>query len=144
VSGSVVGESALTAPTPQMLALADKLAGFIAGGGWHLPRDLFASEDVVIIENFAPFVFRDVSHWATMMRLHLEDLSDLTHSFGTPIDFLQEGDSAYFSLPTIWSGLDRGVPFRESGGWALVIARTPQGWRLKAYGWAVTQTSTSP
>lgn len=131
----------MSAPASDMQAVAEKLAGFIAGGGRHLPHDLFVEGGVTIVENFAPFVFRDVAHWAAEMRLHLEELSDLAFSFGTPIDFSCEGDTAYFSLPTTWSGLDRGVPFRESGGWALVLARTPQGWRLKAYGWAVTETT---
>lgn len=131
------GESAMTQPTPDMLAVATKLADFIAGGGRHLPVDLFAGEDVVIVENFAPFIFRDVSHWAAMMGLHLADLSGLTHSFGAPVDFALENDTAYFSLPTTWSGFKAGVPFRETGGWALVLLRAPLGWRLKGYGWAV-------
>lgn len=131
----------MSAPTAEMLVVAEKLAGFIAGGGRHLPDDLFAGDEVVIVENFAPFIFRDVSHWAAMMRLHLADLSGLTHSFGATVDFSLERDTAYFSLPTTWSGFNAGVPFRETGGWALVLLRSASGWRLKGYGWAVIETN---
>jgi hypothetical protein len=125
-----------------MLAVADKLAGFIAGRGLSLPAGLFARE-VVIVENFAPFIFRDVAAWAKEMRAHLADLSELHHSFGTPIDFARDGDTAYFSMPTTWSGCNRGVPFRETGGWALVLKLEAGGWRLAGYGWAVIETSAS-
>lgn len=123
-----------------MLAVAEKLAGFIAGNGRNLPADLFA-RDVVIVENFAPFIFRTVAPWAEAMRAHLEDLSDLEHHFGTPVDFARDGDTVYFSLPTTWSGRNRGVPFTESGGWALVLKQEAGAWRLAGYGWAVTETS---
>ena len=130
----------MTAPEPAMMAVAEKLAGFIAGNGRDLPPDLFARE-IVIVENFAPFIFRAVEPWAQAMRAHLEDLSDLTHRFGTPIDFSCLGDTAYFSLPTTWSGRNRGVPFTENGGWALVLKQQAGVWRLAGYGWAVTEVS---
>lgn len=129
----------MDAPTPDMLVVAVKLAGFIAGGGRHLPSDLFA-DDITIVENFAPFIFRDVPAWAAAMRDHLKDLSGLRHRFGEPVDFCREGDDVYFSLPTTWSGCNRGVPFTELGGWALVLTWTAHDWRLKGYGWAVIQT----
>lgn len=129
----------MNAPTPDMLAVAEKLAGFIAGRGQHLPSDLFA-DDVTIVENFAPFIFREVAAWAEEMREHLRDLSDLEHRFGEPVDFCRAGDAVYFSLPTSWSGRNRGVPFSERGGWAMVLRETTDGWRLKGYGWAVIET----
>lgn len=130
----------MSAPDAAMLAVAGKLASFIAGRGLSLPADLFAG-DVVIVENFAPFIFRDVATWAKEMRPHLADLSDLHHSFGAPIDFLRDGDTAYFSMPTTWSGFNRGVPFRETGGWALVLKLEAGAWRLAGYGWAVIETN---
>lgn len=127
-------------PPPEMLAVVEKLAGFIAGGGRHLPPDLFADGDITIIENFAPYVFTGpdaVARWAKDMRAHLEGLSGLKPEFGEAHDFSTSGDEAYFSLRTHWSGLNRGTPFGETGGWALVLKRGSAGWRLKAYGWAV-------
>lgn len=130
----------MNAPTSDMLAVAEKLAGFIAGRGEALPPDLFAPA-ITIVENFAPFVFHDAALWAEGMRAHLQDLSGLAHRFGAPVDFSRHGRDAYFSLPTTWTGFIRGVPFRETGGWALVLTETSQGWRLKAYGWAVIETA---
>jgi hypothetical protein len=130
----------MNAPDAAMLAVADKLAGFIVGRGLSLPADLFARE-VVIVENFAPFIFRDVATWAKEMRAHLADLSDLHHRFGAPVDFARDGDAAYFAMPTTWSGFNRGVPFTETGGWALVLKLEAEGWRLAGYGWAVIETS---
>jgi hypothetical protein len=131
----------VSAPDREMMAVAEKLAGFIAGRGEHLPSDLFAASGVVIVENFAPFIFRDVSRWAEAMRAHLKDLADLRHDFGAPHDFSCDGDTAYFALPTIWSGLSCDVPFRETGGWALVLKREAEEWRLAGYGWAVVEST---
>ncbi len=132
-------------PTPDMMAVAEKLAGFIAGGGRDLPPDLFADGPVAIVENFPPYIFTGsdaVSRWAGHMRAHLDGLTSLTPEFGEAFDCGMSGDEAYFSLRTQWSGFNRGTPFRETGGWALVLARTPAGWRLKGYGWAVIRSTT--
>lgn len=133
----------MSAPDADMLAVAEKLAGFIAAGGRELPPDLFARE-VAIVENFPPFIFRDVATWESQMRAHLEPLSHLKHRFGRPIDFCQDGERTCFSLPTTWSGLNRGVPFTETGGWALVLRLEAGAWRLAGYGWAVIETTAVP
>jgi len=130
----------MTAPGEAMLAVVEKLAGFIAGGGRDLPADLLVP-DVVIVENFAPFLFRDGAVWAAAMQDHLAEASDLSWQFGPPQDFSRDGGTVYFALPTIWSGYNRGVPFVETGGWALVLQETAEGWRLAGYGWAVIETS---
>ncbi len=129
----------MTEPDAAMLAVAETLARFIAGGGRDLPDTLFARE-VAIVENFPPFIFRDVASWETAMRAHLEPLSDLKHRFGRPIDFCQDGERTCFSLPTMWTGRNRGVPFTETGGWALVLKAEAGGWRLAGYGWAVIKS----
>jgi hypothetical protein len=127
-------------PTLAMLTVAEKLAGFIAGDARLPPSDLFA-KDIVIVENFAPYIFRDVSQWAEKMRAHLAGITDLRCHFGVPIDFSWEGDRAYFALPTTWSGNNHGVPFAEIGGWGLVLRVEGGEWRLAGYGWAVIETT---
>ena len=48
------------------------------------------------------------------------------------------GALAYFVLPTTWTGKTHGQPFSEDGGWAFVLARDQDRWRIRSYAWAVT------
>jgi hypothetical protein len=130
-----------------MMAVVEKLAGFIAGGGRNLPRDLFADSGIAIIENFAPYIFTGadaVARWAEGMRAHLQETSELRPRFGAVHDFSRDGEDAYFSMVTEWSGRSGGTPFHEAGGWALVLTHQSGGWRLKGYGWAVIQSTLQP
>ncbi len=98
-------------------------------------------DDVVIVENFAPYIFRGPSaaaRWQAGFREHAATLSDLRNSFGEALDFSSDGDTAYFVLPTVWTGQIRGKPFAEEGGWAFVLERQGEGWRIASYAWAVT------
>jgi hypothetical protein len=132
-------------PDPEMLALADRVARFIATLD---PADIdgvFADRDVTIIENFAPYRFdgpRAVDAWTAGMRAHREATTDLHHTFGAPQDYSRTGDQAFFALPTTWTGRYRGTAFVETGGWAFVLTKQPDGWRVQSYGWAVTGIST--
>ena len=130
----------MTAPDAAMMAVAERLAQYLESGAEGAPEDIFAAEGVTIVENFAPYVFagRDaVSRWAKEMRAHLAGMKDLRHTFGKVHDFSRTGDEAYFALTTAWTGQNRAHPFRETGGWALVLTRASGKWRVKAYGWAV-------
>jgi hypothetical protein len=131
-------------PDAEMMAPVDKLARFIEGGAVGVPDGIFADKDVVIVENFAPFLFTGpdaLDDWAAGMHAHLEGVTELGHGFGEACDFSRSGDTAYFSLPTAWRGINRGEPFAESGGWALVLTKESGVWRLLAYGWAVIETT---
>jgi hypothetical protein len=130
-------------PGEAMLAPAHAVARFIAGGPDAL-LEVFAASGVTIIENFEPYVFAGqdaVVRWAEAMRAHARDLAGLRHDFGGACDFASNGETAYFSLPTTWRGLSRGRPFTENGGWAFVLARDAERWRVRAYAWAVTLMS---
>jgi hypothetical protein len=102
----------------------------------------FAARDVAILENFAPFLFAGpdaVARWAAAMRVHLHAITDLEHRFGPPQDVSVGADLAYLSLPTHWTGVVGGRPFDEDGGWAFVLVREGEEWRVRNYGWAVTR-----
>jgi len=97
----------------------------------------------VIIENFAPYLFRgeDASErWRKGFRARARalELTDLAVRFGKAQDFSQTGERAFFSLPTTWTGKAYGAAFRETGGWAFVLDREDGGWRIRSYAWAVT------
>jgi len=120
-----------------MMAVAERLARFLEAGAKGTPDAIFADEGVAIVENFPPYIFADVATWTNAMRAHLEETTGLRHSFEDVHDFSRSGDEAYFALRTVWTGRHQGKPFRETGGWAMVLARSSGEWRLKAYGWAV-------
>jgi hypothetical protein len=129
------------APDASMMAAVERLVRFMAGGYDADLAGIFAPDNVTIIENFPPYVFQGpsaVARWAEGFKAHAETLGQLEASFGTAQDFSVDGKSAYFSLPTTWTGMSKGRRFREEGGWALVLVRQSAEWRVQAYGWAVT------
>ena len=100
--------------------------------------------DVRIEPIDAPFVFEGpgaVETWSKQLRVHLEGMTALQHTFGEAFDFSRSGDEVYFSLPTTWRGLNHGKAFEESGGWAFVLTREDGAWRVLAYGWAVIEST---
>ncbi len=125
-----------------MLTPVEAVARFMASGGDAGLADAFAA-DVVIVENFAPFLFEGpdaLNRWRDGFRRHVSDdgLTELRHAFGPAQDFALDGDRAYFVLPTTWTGKSHGRSFSEDGGWAFVLARDRWRWRIRSYAWAVT------
>jgi ketosteroid isomerase-like protein len=137
--------SAAEGPEPDMLALAERVARFIETLDAADIDGVFADGDVAIIENFAPYRFDGadaVADWAAGMRAHREATGDLHHVFGPPQDYSRTGDKAFFSLPTTWKGSYKDGTFTETGGWAFVLTKQRDGWRIQNYGWSVTGIST--
>jgi hypothetical protein len=102
--------------------------------------EAFVAEPV-ILENFAPYVFRGpngLRAWTDGFREHARELSELVATFGPAQDFDRTGDRVYFVLPTTWRGKARGKPFVEEGGWSFVLKEIGPDWRIEAYAWAVT------
>jgi len=75
------------------------------------------------------------------MRAHLSGVTALRHQFGQPHNFSRSGDLVFLSLPTQWSGVAGGRVFTEHGGWCFVLTKQAQEWRIRNYGWAVTELS---
>jgi hypothetical protein len=134
-------------PDPAMMAPIERVAEFIASGGVGSPAEVFAGSDVTIIENFAPYLFTGVAAvetWALGMRAHLSGVTALRHGFGQPHNFSRSGDQVFLSLPTQWSGSVDGRAFTERGGWCFVLTKQGNEWRIRNYGWAVTELSVAP
>lgn len=128
-------------PDAGMMAPVEALVRFMTTLDERDVRQAFAGEGVMIVENFSPYLFqgRDaVQTWITGFREHAEGLSGLEHCFEPACDFSVSGSRAFFTLPTCWKGRTKGRPFEEKGGWAFVLERDGERWRIKAYGWAVT------
>ena len=137
----------MSGPDAAMLAGPTRIAHFIETREDAAIAEVFAENEVTIIENFAPHVFAGsgaVAAWRDAMLEHLGATSGLEHSFGPACDFTHNEDEAFFTLPTKWRGMARGRPFIENGGWAFVLARNGGTWRVKAYAWAVTDLSLEP
>ena len=130
-------------PTPEMMAPIQAVTRFMATGDDARLGDAFAAAGVVIVENFAPFLFEGpdaVARWLLGFREHvaMDRLSELEWRFGEAQDFARDGDRAYFVLPTTWTGRTHGRAFSEQGGWAFVLQASGEGWRILSYAWAVT------
>ncbi len=126
-----------------MLAPVQAVANFMATGEEAILRKAFANDGVVVVENFPPFLFSGPTafeRWREGFRAHAErnGLSELAWRFGDARDFAQDGDRVFFVLPTTWTGLARGKPFSEAGGWAFVLDEDGGRWRIRSYAWAVT------
>jgi len=127
---------------PAILVPIEKVARFIETGDESL-LSAFASKGVVIIENFAPHLFEGedaVQRWSQKILTWHKPPSDLVlkHKFGPPQDVSIHDDLAFISLPTHWTISENGNKFEEDGGWAFVLVREDGEWRVRSYGWAVT------
>jgi len=134
-------------PDPGMMEPVERLAEFIAAGGVGSPVEAFAGGDVTIIENFAPYLFTGdaaVEAWALGMQAHLSGVTALRHRIGEPHNFSRSGDEVFLSFPTEWSGFIGGRAFTEKGGWCFVLTKQGEEWRIRNYGWAVTEISIAP
>jgi hypothetical protein len=130
-----------------MMAPIDRVAALIASGGAGSAAEAFASSDVTILENFAPYLFTGpaaVAAWMLGMQAHLSGVTALRHRFGQPQNFSRTGELVFLSLPTQWSGFAGGRAFTELGGWCFVLTKQAHEWRIRNYGWAVTELSLEP
>jgi hypothetical protein len=140
------------APSAAMMAPVRQLAAFMSTLPTGTHATMFATHDVCIVENFAPFIFKGpnaVARWESGFRAHAAELTDLAASFDAAHDFSAVGNRVYFALPTTWTGRDGGRHFEEHGVWSFVLERTsaPEGdpaWRIVGYGWGVSAYSESP
>ena len=129
--------------TDDMMTPIQALARFVATGEAAALEDAFTTEGLVIVENFAPFLFDGAGafeRWRDGFLRHVDvdALSELQWRFGEAQDFAHEGGIAYFVLPTTWTGKTHGRAFSEDGGWAFVLAHEGGRWRIRSYAWAVT------
>jgi len=134
-------------PDSAMMAPIERVAAFITSGGVGSAVEAFAGSDVTILENFAPYLFTGdtaVETWTLGMQAHLSGLTGLRHQFGQPHNFSRAGDRVFLSLPTQWSGFIGGRAFTERGGWCFVLTKQAHEWRIRNYGWAVTELSVEP
>ena len=124
----------------EIMAPIERIARFMETLDIQSLSDAFADGEVVLIENFAPYVFAGgdaVERWAKGFAEHAKNIRELRHSFGDPQDFHLDGELAFVSLPTTWRGTIGASSFIETGGWAFVLVKHACGWRVRNYGWAV-------
>lgn len=130
-------------PDPAFLAPIEKIAQFIETGDESL-LSAFASKGVVIIENFAPHLFEGadaVQRWSQEILSWHEPPRDLVlkHQFGSVQDLRVHGDTAFLSVATHWTITEHGEDTGEDGGWAFILVKENEEWRVRCYGWAVTR-----
>jgi hypothetical protein len=130
-----------------MMAPVTAIAGYMAHPSGAVRPDVFVKDELVIVEDFAPYVFSGkdaAARWDDGFRRHAVPLSDLTFGFGRPHAFERTGDRVYFVLPTTWRGVYKDRRFEEHGAWSFVLKESAGRWRILAYGWGATDLKDRP
>jgi len=138
----VQSNNASRLPDKEMMAPVNALARYMAHVEGATMPSVFADTGVVIVEDFAPYVFRGqdaATLWNAGFRHHAGFLRNLKVTFGTAHDFDRTGDRIYFVIPTTWQGVYRNArQFEEHGAWSFVLEKSSGRWRIIAYGWGAT------
>jgi hypothetical protein len=145
-------------PDNAMMAPVAALANYMAHVEGAAAPSVFVDDGPVIIENFAPYIFRGkhaALDWNAAYRKQALPIKDLKCEFGVAHDFGRAGNRAYFVLPTTWwgiypAGVLEGKPYpegryEEHGGWAFVLEeKSPGQWRIASYAWGKTDGTVWP
>lgn len=134
-------------PDEAMMAPVTALARYMGHVNGSVLPPVFTDDGLVIVENFAPYIFdgKDAAaHWDAGYRKHVERLKDLQCEFGKAHDFDRNADRVYFVLPTTWRGIQPESRFEEHGAWAFVLAKSSGQWRILAYGWGANDETDWP
>ena len=130
-----------------MMAPVMVLARYMGQVSGAVLPPVFADDGLVILENFAPYIFNGkdaATRWDLSYRKHVEPLKELKFEFGKVHDFERTGDRVYFVLPTTWRGVQPGSRFEEHGAWAFVLQKSAGQWRILAYGWGASDETDWP
>jgi len=114
-------------PDATMMVPVTALASYMAHvEGAALPP-VFVDDGLVIIEDFAPYLFvgkNGAAEWDSGFRHHAIPLKDLEFTFGPAHAFERTGHQIYFVLPTTWRGTYKDRRFEEHGAWSFVLTNT--------------------
>ncbi len=90
-----------------MMVPVTALASYMARLEGEVLPPVFGDDGLVIVEDFAPYIFSGkdaAAQWDAGFRRHAMPLRDLKFSFGPPHAFERTGHRAYFVLATKWRG----------------------------------------
>jgi hypothetical protein len=134
-------------PDATMMVPVTTLADYMAHVEGTVLPPVFVDDGLVIVEDFAPYIFSGkdaAAQWNAGFRHHAIPLKDLKFSFGPAHDFERTGDRVFFVLPTTWRGFYKDRRFEEHGAWSFVLKGTAGQWRILAYGWGATDLQDWP
>jgi hypothetical protein len=134
-------------PDAAMMAPVTALASYMAHLDGAVLPPVFVDDGLVIVEDFAPYIFSGkdaAAQWDAGFRHHAVPLRDLKFTFRPAHAFERTGDRVYLVLPTTWRGLYKDRRFEEHGAWSFVLKNTSGQWRINAYGWGATDLQDWP
>ena len=134
-------------PDAAMMSPVMALANYMAHVQGAVPPAVFADDGLIIVEDFAPYLFsgrQAAAQWNAGFRRHATPLRDLKFTFGPAHDFERTGDRVFFVLPTTWRGIYKDRRFEEHGAWSFVLKDKAGKWRILAYGWGATDLTDRP
>ena len=142
------GPDAIEGPDKAMMQHVIALVKYMEHVSGAVLPPVFAPHELMILEDFAPYVFRGndaAALWDAGFRNHAARLSDLHCALGPPHDFGRSGNRVYFVLPTTWRGVYlESRRFEEHGAWSFVLQESSGKWRILAYGWGATDRTDVP
>jgi hypothetical protein len=136
-------------PDAAMMAPVTALAIYMAHVEGAVLPPVFVEDGLVIVEDFAPFIFSGkeaAAKWDAGFRHHAVRLKDLrfSFSFSSANAFERSGDRVYFVLPITWRGIYKDRRFEEHSAWSFVLKNTTGQWRILGYGWGATDLKDWP
>lgn len=128
-------------PDAALTTCVKRIMAFMETGDQSLLLNVFASQNVILLDSFAPYIFQGTNaaeQWAAGFMHHAQNIKNLRHTLGEAQEYSQTDKKIFFSQPIVWEGEVDGRSFYETGGLALMFVLENEAWRVQHYGWAAT------
>lgn len=149
VSVLAAGAPSLTwAADPQLMAPIQKfIDSFNKGDAAAAAATHSATDDLVIIDEVAPFVWRGASAfsaWAGDLEADSQKngITDQMVTIKPATREVTDGQRAYVIVPALYSFKQKGVAMREAAQMTFVLKKGASGWLI--HGWTWTGPAPSP
>jgi len=140
--------SATWAADPQLMAPIQKfIDSFNKGDAAAAAATHSATDDLVIFDEVAPFVWRGASAftaWASDLEADSQKngISDQMVTIKPATREVSDGQQAYVVVPAVYSFKQKGVAMREAAQMTVVLKKGASGWLI--HGWTWTGPAPSP
>jgi hypothetical protein len=100
----------------------------------------YASGPITIVDEFAPHVWTgpNAAHeWADAYDKHAQatGVTDGKVTYSKPTRVVQDGETAYVVMPTVYLYKEHGKPLKEEGQVTAVLNRESGAWKIRGWTW---------
>jgi hypothetical protein len=101
----------------------------------------YATGAITIVDEFAPHIWSgpNAAHeWADAYDKHAQatGVTDGKVTYGKPTRIVEDADTAYVILPTVYLYKEHGKPIREEGQITAVMNRESDAWKIRGWTWS--------